>query len=69
MKFSIKHFLEEDIATEIKKFNSKKSSTGIHIKFSKDHSDILPGKLKDILNNCLDQGIFPNRLKLADSNI
>ena len=43
-----------------------KSSTGIPIKFLKEHSDILSGKLKDILNNSLDQGIFPDRLKLAD---
>ena len=33
MKFSFKHFSEEDIATEIKKFDPKKSSTGILIKF------------------------------------
>ena len=66
MKFSFEHFSEEDIATEIKKFDSKKSSTGIPIKFLKENSDILSGKLKDILNNCLDQGIFPDRLKLAD---
>ena len=36
------------------------------IKFLKENSDILSGKLKDIFNNCLDEGIFPNRLKLAD---
>ena len=66
MKFSFEHFSEEDIATEIKKFDSKKSSTGIPIKSLKENSDILSGKLKDILNNCLDQGIFPDRLKLAD---
>ena len=36
------------------------------IKFLKENSDISSRKLKDIFNNCLDQGIFPNRLKLAD---
>ena len=40
MKFSFKHFSEEDIATEIEKFDSKKSSTGIPIKFLEEHSDI-----------------------------
>ena len=63
MKFNIH---EEDTDTEIKKFDSKKSSTGIPFKSLKEHSDILSRKLKDILDNCLDQGIFPDRLKLAD---
>ena len=66
MKFSFKHFSEEDIGTEIKRFDYKKSSTGIPIRFLKEHSDILSGKSKHILNNCLHQGIFPDRLKLAD---
>ena len=29
----------------------------------KENSDILSGKLVDVFNNCLDQGMFPNRLK------
>ena len=32
----------------------------------KEYSELLSGKLKDILNNCLDQGIYPDRLELAD---
>ena len=65
-KFSFKHVTEEDISAEINKFDKKKASTGISIKFLKEYSDILSNKLKDIFNNCLDQGIFPDRLKLAD---
>ena len=64
--FSFEHFSEEDVFIEIRKLNKKKASTGIPINFLKDHSDILSAKLKDIFNSCLDQGIFPNRLKLAD---
>ena len=45
---------------------SKKASTEIPIKFLKENVDIVCPKMKDILNNCLDCGIFPNRLKLAD---
>ena len=48
------------------KMKSKKASTGIPIKFLKENVDIVCPKLKDILNNYLDRGIFPNRLKLAD---
>ena len=59
-KFSFKHFSEDDISSEIKNMNKKKASTGIPIKFLKEQSDILSGKLKDILNNCLDEGIFPD---------
>ena len=33
------------------------------IKFLRENSDILSGKLRDVFN----QGIFPNRLKLADT--
>ena len=65
-KFSFQYFSEEDISSEIKKLKKKKASTGMPIKFLKENSDILSGKLKDIFNNCLDEGIFPNRLKLAD---
>ena len=36
MKFSFKHFYEEDIVTEMKRFDSKKSSTSIPIKFLKE---------------------------------
>ena len=32
----------------------------------KENADILCPKLKDTLNNCLDLGIFPDKLKLAD---
>ena len=49
--------------------NKKNTSTGIPIKFLKEHSDILSGKVKDILNNCLNEGIFPDRLKLADISL
>ena len=45
---------------------SGKASTGIPIRFLKENADILCPKLKDIFNNCLDLGIFPDKLKLAD---
>ena len=45
---------------------SGKASTGIPIRFLKENADILCPKLKDILNNCLDLGKFPDKLKLAD---
>ena len=32
----------------------------------KENVDLVCPKLEDILNNCLDREIFPNRLKLAD---
>ena len=64
--FSFEYFSDEDLSLEIMKMKSKKASTGIPIKFLKENVDIVCPKLKDILNNCLDRGIFPNRLKLAD---
>ena len=64
--FSFRHFEEEDISSEISKMKSGKASTGIPIRFLKENADILCPKLKDILNNCLDLGKFPDKLKLAD---
>ena len=56
--FSFQYFSEEDISSEIKNLNKKKASTGMPIKFLKENSDILSGKLKDIFNNCLDQATY-----------
>ena len=64
--FTFEHFTEDDILTEISKLKTKKSSKGIPIRFLKENVDIICPKLKDILNNCIDLGIFPDRLKLAD---
>ena len=57
-KFSCQYFLEKYISSKIKKLNEKIAYTGMPIKFLKEDSDILSGKLKDIFNICLDQGIF-----------
>ena len=48
------------------KMKSKKGWRGVPIKFLKENVDLVCPKLEDILNNCLDREIFPNRLKLAD---
>ena len=46
---------------------SSKSSKGIPLKFLKDNADIVSEKLKAFLNRYIDQGIFPDNLKLADN--
>ena len=56
----------EEVSTEICKFDSKKSSTGVSIGLLKDNVDICAPILTDILNSCLKREIFPSELKLAD---
>ena len=48
------------------KMKSKKASTGIPIKFLNENVDIVCPKSKNILKNCLDRGVYTNKLKLAD---
>ena len=56
----------EEVSTEIRKLDSKKSSTGISIGLLKDHVDVCVPILIDTLNSCLQRGMFPDELKLAE---
>ena len=64
--FDFKPLTVEEVSTEIFKMNQKKSTTGVSIGFLKDNLDICAPTLTKILNSCIEDGIFPNELKLAD---
>ena len=56
----------EEIIKEIKKLDSKKSTTGINIAILKDNVDICAPILTEIFNDCIKNGVFADELKLAD---
>ena len=57
---------EEEVSIEILNMNQKKSSTGVSIGLLKENLGISALTLTKILNSCISDGIFPNKLKLAD---
>ena len=66
-KFDFGHILPGKVANQIRKLKLSKSSRGnIPIKFIKDFSDIYLSSFTDIINNSINDGIFPSNMKLAD---
>ena len=43
-----------------------KSTTGVSIKLLKENADVCAPILSKILNTCRNEGVFPDKLKLAD---
>ena len=43
-----------------------KSTTGVSIRLLKENADVCAPILSKILNTCLNEGVFPDKLKLAD---
>ena len=66
--FSFQNIDLDDIEFEIKRLNHKKANTfnGIPTKQLKENCDICCVPLKDIINDCIDNSVFPDELKLAD---
>ena len=61
--------IEEDVLKKIiLNLNSKKGALHdcIPVKILKDSCDLYISQLKDIINHCLANNIFPNKLKLSD---
>ena len=56
----------EEVTSEIKKLDPKKTTTGVSIKMLKDNVDICAPILMEIFNNCIKNGTFADELKLAD---
>ena len=50
----------------MEKLDHTKSTTGVNIKLLKDNSDICAPILTNIFNSCISNGVFPDKLKLAD---
>ena len=67
-EFAFTHINKEDIESEIKCLNQKKANTfnGIPTKILKDNCDICCEPLHSIVNDCVNNSILPNELKLAD---
>ena len=56
----------DEVLSEINKLDHTKSTTGISISLLKDNSDICAPILTNIFNSCINNGVFPDQLKLAD---
>ena len=66
-KFVFDHILPKNVARQIKKLDTSKSTRGdIPIKFLKEFSDIYITPFTDIINNSINDGVFPSTMKLAD---
>ena len=64
--FDFTLFATDDVLSEINKLDPTKSTTGISIRLLKENSDICAPILTSIFNSCIKEGIFPDKLKLAD---
>ena len=66
--FSFEKIDVDDIELEIKKLNHKKANTfnGIPTKILKENCDICCQPLYNIVNDCIENSVFPRELKLAD---
>ena len=63
MKFLISLYSQTDaVSSEIKKLDPVKSTTGISINLLKDNIDTCAPILIDIINSCIKDGIFPDKL-------
>ena len=56
----------DDVLSELKKLEHMKSTTGISVKLLKENADICTHILTRIFNSCITDGVFPDKLKLAD---
>ena len=65
-KFDFTLFSTDDVLSELNKLDHMKSTTGINVKLLKENADICAPILTRIFNSCLTDGVFPDRLKLAD---
>ena len=65
--FEFKQISQEEIVKQIKKLDTGKSSSGdIPIHILKNHVNIFLPYLTDCLNAAINNGYFPNEMKLAD---
>ena len=64
--FNFATLTENEVSDEIKKLDPTKASTGISIKMLKDNVDIITPTLTEIFNSCINEGVFPDELKLAN---
>ena len=66
-KFEFSHVPPKNVAKQIQKLDISKSTRGsIPIKFLKEFSDIYVTLFTDIINNSINDGVFPSTMKLAD---
>ena len=67
-KFSFNKFTEDEIISTINNLPANKSTTenDIPVSILKNSIQVYSGKLTFLLNNCLQEGIFPDDLKYAD---
>ena len=64
--FDLTLLTTDEFLSEINKLDHTKSTTGISISLLKDNSDICAPILTNIFNSCINNGVFPDQLKLAD---
>ena len=64
--FEFHYVDQEEVTTEIKKLDPKKTTTGISIAMLQENVDICAPILTEIFNDCIKNGTFANELKLAD---
>ena len=66
--FSFRKVTKDQISSTIKTLNCKKATlcNDIHTKIIQQFSEIFKNVLYDSFNSCLESGIFPDELKLAE---
>ena len=66
-KFEFRHILPEDVIYQIKKLKTSKSTRGnIPIRILKECVDLYSTTFTDMINNSINDGLFPSNMKLAD---
>ena len=69
-KFDFTLLSTDDVLSELKKLDHKKSTTGLNVKLLKKKADIyaliFAPILTRIFNSCITDGVFPDKLKLAE---
>ena len=67
IKFEFPHILPEKIKSTVNALDTSKSTSGdIPIQVIKETIDLIIHPLTDYLNSSINNGIFPNKMKLAD---
>ena len=66
--FEFHYVDQEEVTTEIKKLDPKKTTTGISIAMLQENVDICAPILTEIFNDCIKDGTFANELKLFQVN-
>ena len=64
--FDFTKFSVDDVSSELNKLDHTKSTTGVNIKLLKENSETCAPILTNIFNSCISNGVFPDKLKLAD---